>query len=238
MKIADCGTQPGAHQSFLLRDVRGCNRLTNDALRSTTNHEIARKRRYDALEKCVCPCTCTDTDGIDDADDEAGSESEDDIEENINPITAGYEEQVTRSFGWQEIATLTDDQEVERPLFFESGMHAAVARTHDLGRPDESSLCNPENTIGQSEVRNLAYPLEPWDVEALHLATGQTYFDLIETFPETAYMELPRSPWHMTPPSILQCEQCERPRNDVVARLLAQDLCRQVSNMRAVHKSQ
>lgn len=218
----DCGLFQATWCSLDLTPGRcpGCNRFNNDLDRLLVARNNNHAHQVGQMRKCVCPCQCPDTDDLTDADYETDNESEDEPHDSLL-LTSAHEEQIARRFGRCTNVVLDADTAAERQLFLESAGHAALARLHDLGRPDESSLCNSDNVTGRSEVSNLERLLDPWDAEALHLSTGQTYFELIDTFPEIVYMQLPQ-PQH-TPPTTPRCNQCERPHNHVFARLLAQD---------------
>ena len=68
------------------------------------------------------------------------------------------------------------------------------------------------STIGKIEARFLRSPLEPWEVEAVHLLTGCDYEDLMGLFPEIARLDIPR-PQILPPPKVL-CEWCHLPHSE------------------------
>lgn len=113
---------------------------------------------------------------------------EDDLKTQLDPQT---EQIVASRYGFMTNAVLNEGTDEERQLFFEGPAHHAVAASHDIGIPAESSLVNSENIIGRVEVNRLRQGLEPWEAEAVHLSTGRSYDDLMDTFPEIEEHELP-----------------------------------------------
>lgn len=168
-------------------------------------------------EWCHCPCRCEPplSDEMD-TDYTASEEDaeEDDTHECLRGRAAEGEQFFARKYGWTVCATTRTEQDSpdDKDYFLESLGHMAVSQMHDIGCPAESSMPNSENTIGEIEARFLRSPLEPWEVEAVHLLTGCDYENLTGTFREVAWMDIPR-PQIAPPPEVL-CERCHLPHSE------------------------
>lgn len=161
---------------------------------------------------CLCRCKCDDADvsedenfGADDMD-----VDEDDLTTQLDERT---EQMFTSRYGILTNAVLNQDTDEERRIYIEGAGHYAVATSHDIGRPAESSLANTENAITRAEVNALEDPIEPWEAEALLHGTGRPYDELEDLFPELADMPSPPQP-EETPEPNLVCRLCDKPVTD------------------------
>lgn len=146
--------------------------------------------------QCTCPCKCDEDNGEqNDTDYEADSEAEDDIDSHLSGAAVAAEQQMARTYGWKTNIISNQDSDNERNIFYEAPGHYTMACMHDIGVPQESSLANSENTVGQIEAEMLGKALEPWELEAVHLSTGRRYSSLSQPFPEARLMQLPTN-WH------------------------------------------
>ncbi|KAK5944741.1 hypothetical protein PMZ80_001941 [Knufia obscura] len=170
--------------------------------------------------QCTCPCKCSGNESdSEDSDYEYSSESEDEIDNPLTGRATEAEQTMARKHGWKTNVISNEGQDQERRLFYEAPGHHAVGLKHDLGIPQESSLSNSENTVGTIEASRLDQCLEPWELEAVHHATGRPYAALARPFPEARYMQLPTN-WHPdqhqepTP----MCSHCDKPYSEEFMR--------------------
>jgi len=166
--------------------------------------------------RCTCPCKCSVEDGDeDDTEYEDSMEPEDDTQNSFKDRAVAAEQPMARTYGWRTNVTSNYEDGSERRIFFEAPGHHAVGHMHDTGIPQESSLTNSENTVGQTEVGKLREILEPWELEAVHLSTGLPYSYLSESFPEARHMQLPAD-WHSQRDQGLNltCRNCQKPYSE------------------------